>query len=574
MNRLLTGAVTIVMALISATAFAQTSIKEPLPNGWHLQDKATSGVYGISLDKAYQLVKGKKSKTVLVAVIDSGVDTLHEDLKEVLWRNPKEVPGNGIDDDKNGYVDDIYGWNFIGGKDGRNVTVDSYERDRVYHQYKNKFEGKNIDSKTLSNEEAEIYEMWRKTKAEIDGDDEDDANEPPVDVNKLRAGYKTLSFYDSILQVAMGKKEFTGKELEKADLKDFRAINAKAALVGFMTDNNLLDITNKEILNEFKEYIDQLQRKEDRKADAKTKVPKSYRNDIVKDNYNDIDDKYYGNNNVFVDNSAAQHGTHVTGIIGAKRDNKIGVDGVADNVRIMMIRAVPDGDEHDKDIALAIRYAVDNGAQVINMSFGKSFSPEKKWVDEAVEYARSKGVLLVHAAGNEHKNIDTTWNFPSPVYQANKKRASNWITVGASGDLSIDQVTEEHVKYNSLTANFSNYGKNEVDVFAPGMKIYSTVPGGNAYANLQGTSMAAPVVAGLAALILEYYPSLSAEQVKYVIEKSTVVPSFEVNVPYSEKKVKLSEISKTGGVINAYEALKLAATLKGERPAGNQLKPF
>jgi len=574
MNRLLTGAVTIVMALISATAFAQTSIKEPLPNGWHLQDKATSGVYGISLDKAYQLVKGKKSKTVLVAVIDSGVDTLHEDLKEVLWRNPKEVPGNGIDDDKNGYVDDIYGWNFIGGKDGRNVTVDSYERDRVYHQYKNKFEGKNIDPKTLSNEEAEIYEMWRKTKAEIDGDDEDDANEPPVDVNKLRAGYKTLSFYDSILQVAMGKKEFTGKELEKADLKDFRAINAKAALVGFMTDNNLLDITNKEILNEFKEYIDQLQRKEDRKADAKTKVPKSYRNDIVKDNYNDIDDKYYGNNNVFVDNSAAQHGTHVTGIIGAKRDNKIGVDGVADNVRIMMIRAVPDGDEHDKDIALAIRYAVDNGAQVINMSFGKSFSPEKKWVDEAVEYARSKGVLLVHAAGNEHKNIDTTWNFPSPVYQANKKRASNWITVGASGDLSIDQVTEEHVKYNSLTANFSNYGKNEVDVFAPGMKIYSTVPGGNAYANLQGTSMAAPVVAGLAALILEYYPSLSAEQVKYVIEKSTVVPSFEVNVPYSEKKVKLSEISKTGGVINAYEALKLAATLKGERPAGNQLKPF
>ena len=574
MNRLLTGSLMIVMALISTTTFAQTSIKESLPNGWHLQDRATSGAYGISLDKAYQLVKGKKSKTVVVAVIDSGVDTLHEDLKEVLWRNPKEVPGNGIDDDKNGYVDDIYGWNFIGGKDGRNVTVDSYERDRVYHQYKDKFEGKDIDPKTLSKEEAEVYEMWRKTKAEIDGDDEANSAEPPVDINKLRAGYKTLSFYDSILQVAMGKKEFTGKELEKADLKDFKAINAKAALVGFMTDNNLLDITNKEILNEFKEYIDQLQRKEDRKAEAKTKIPKSYRDDIVKDNYNDINDKYYGNNNVFVDNNSAQHGTHVAGIIGAKRDNKLGVDGVADNVKIMMIRAVPDGDEHDKDIALAIRYAVDNGAQVINMSFGKSFSPEKKWVDEAVEYARSKGVLLVHAAGNEHKNIDTTWNFPSPVYQENKKRASNWITVGASGDLTIDQVSGEGNKYNSVTANFSNYGKNEVDVFAPGMKIYSTVPGGNAYANLQGTSMASPVVAGLAALILEYYPNLSAEQVKYVIEKSAVVPSFEVNVPYTEKKVKLSDISKTGGIINAYEALKLASTLKGERAPGNQLKPF
>ena len=402
MNRLLTGAVMIVMALISTTAFAQTSIKEPLPNGWHLQDQATSGLYGISLDKAYQLVKGKKSKTVLVAVIDSGVDTLHEDLKEILWRNPKEIPGNGIDDDKNGYVDDIYGWNFLGNKDGKNVTVDSYERDRIYHQYKDKFEGKDIDPKTLSKEEAEIYAMWKKTKAEIDGDDS--PNEPPVDINKMRAGYKTLSFYDSILQNAMGKKEFTGKELEKADLKDFKAMTAKAALVGFMSDNNLLDITNKEILNDFREYIDQLQRKED----SKSKIIKNFRNDIVMDNYNDINDRFYGNNNVFVDNSAAQHGTHVTGIIGAQRNNKIGVDGVADNVRIMMVRAVPDGDEHDKDVALAIRYAVDNGAQVINMSFGKSFSPEKKWVDEAVEYARSKGVLLVHAAGNEHQNIDTT----------------------------------------------------------------------------------------------------------------------------------------------------------------------
>ena len=567
MNRLLTGAVMVVMALISTTAFAQTSIKEPLPNGWHLQDQATTGVYGISLDKAYQFVKGKKSKTVLVAVIDSGVDTLHEDLKEVLWRNPKEIPGNGVDDDKNGYVDDIYGWNFIGGKDGRNVTVDSYERDRVYHQYKDKFEGKDIDPKSLSKEEADIYEMWRKTKAEINGDTDDT---PPVDVNRLRAGYKTLSLYDSILQEAMGKKEFTGKELEKADLKDFKALNAKTALVGFMTDNNLLDITNKEILNDFKEYIDQLQRK----ADAKANVPKNYRNDIVKDNYNDINDRYYGNNNVYVDNNAAHHGTHVAGIIGAKRNNKIGIDGVADNVRIMMIRAVPDGDEHDKDIALAIRYAVDNGAQVINMSFGKSFSPEKKWVDEAVEYAKSKGVLLVHAAGNDHKNIDTTWNFPSPVYQENKKRASNWITVGASGDLSIDQVSEEGTRYNSLTAGFSNYGKDEVDVFAPGMKIYSTIPGGNTYGNAQGTSMASPVVAGLAALILEYYPNLSAEQVKYVIENSTVVPSFEVNVPASDKKVKLSDISKSGGVVNAYEALKLASTLKGERTSGNQLKPF
>ena len=566
MNRILTGCVIIALTLGSTTTFAQTSVKEPLPNGWHLQDLKENGTNGISLDKAYQFLKGKKSKTVVVAVIDSGVDTLHEDLKEVLWHNPKEVPGNGVDDDKNGYVDDIYGWNFIGGKDGKNVTVDSYERDRVYHQYKDKYEGKDIDPLSLSKDEAAIYEMWSKAREEMYGG----SDGPEIDIAILKVAYENLAKSDSMLQVALGKKEFTGKELEKAELNDLKVMNAKNALYGLMKANEALDITNKEFMDGFRDFVNG----EQRKADSKELAPKNYRDDIVKDNYKDFSDKYYGNNNVFVDNKAAFHGTHVSGIIGAKRNNKKGVDGVADNVKIMTLRAVPDGDEHDKDIALAIRYAADNGAQVINMSFGKSFSPEKKWVDEAVEYAKSKGVLLVHAAGNDAKNIDTTWNFPNPVYQENKKRASNWITVGASGDLSIDQSTAEGIRYNSLTAGFSNYGKEEVDVFAPGMKIYSTVPGGNTYGNAQGTSMASPVVAGLAALILEYYPDLSAEQVKYVIEKSSVAPSFEVNVPSSDKKVKLSDISKSGGVINAYEALKLASTLKGERTSGNQLKAF
>ena len=567
MNRILTGfVITIALALVGTGSYAQTSIKEPLPNGWYLQDLKTNGVYGISLDKAYQLVKGKKSNTVVVAVIDSGVDTLHEDLKEILWHNPKEIPGNGIDDDKNGYVDDIYGWNFIGGKDGRNVTVDSYERDRVYHQYKDKYEGKEIDTKTLSKDEAPVYEMWSKARAEMF----DESGGPDIDIAILKVAYENLAKSDSMLQIALGKKEFTGKELEKAEINDLKVMNAKNALYGLMKANEALDATNKEFMEGFKDFVDG----EQRKSDAKEIAPKNYRDDIVMDNYKDFNDKYYGNNNVFVDNKAAFHGTHVSGIIGAKRNNKLGIDGIADNVKIMMVRAVPDGDEHDKDIALAIRYAVDNGAQVINMSFGKSFSPEKKWVDEAVEYARSKGVLLVHAAGNDSKNVDTTWNFPNPVYQANKKRATNWITVGASGDLSIDQTTPEGIRYNSLTAGFSNYGKNEVDVFAPGMKIYSTIPGGNTYGNAQGTSMASPVVAGIAALLLEYYPTLSAEQVKYVIENSSVVPDYDVNVPASDKKVKLSELSKSGAVVNAYEALKLAATLKGERQTGKQLKPF
>ena len=255
------------------------------------------------------------------------------------------------------------------------------------------------------------------------------------------------------------------------------------------------------------------------------------------------------------------HGTHVSGIIAAARNNGVGMDGIADNVKIMMVRAVPDGDEHDKDIALAIRYAVDNGAQVINMSFGKGYSPEKKWVDDAVRYAESKGVLMVHAAGNDAKNIDTTFNYPTPLLLDNK-RPNNWITVGASGD----------PKAGGLTANFSNYGKTEVDVFAPGVKIYATVPGGNTYQNLQGTSMASPVVAGLAALVLEYFPTLSARQVKMVIEKSAQKPDVKVTEPGTDEMVNLADISKSGGIINAYEALKLASTIKGERKAAPPVK--
>ena len=327
------------------------------------------------------------------------------------------------------------------------------------------------------------------------------------------------------------------------------AQRVREILVSICKANDTEEITNQQILDQLEGDLN--------KMEAAEKAPPAYRDDIVKDNYNDFNDKFYGNGNVHVSNKSALHGTHVSGIIAAARNNGLGMDGIADNVKIMMLRAVPDGDEHDKDIALAIRYAVDNGAKVINMSFGKGYSPEKYWVDDAVKYAQSKGVLLVHAAGNDAKNIDTSFNYPSPVFVSDSKRASNWITVGASGP--------NNDKPNSLTANFSNYGKNEVDVFAPGVKIYATVPGGNTYQNLQGTSMASPVVAGLAALILQYYPSLTPEQVKYVIEKSSQAPAVKVKDPGTGEEVSLKDISKYGGIVNAYEAVRLASTLKGER---------
>ncbi|SHE71370.1 Subtilase family protein [Cnuella takakiae] len=529
-------AVAALLAGTTLSAGAQTATRESVPKGWHTRDLQTDGLYGISVDKAYDFLKNKKSTPVIVAVIDSGIDTAHEDLRPVLWRNAKEIPGNGKDDDGNGYVDDIYGWNFLGGKDGRNVGKDSDEASRVYHKYKDRFE-KLTDSASLSSIDRFHYASWKRAKEQVAGGEPTDA----MQMMMLRRTFQMVSKGDSLLQKGIGKATYTGKELDeyKPDSEELR--RSRQAFLYFFTANNLMEMSNKELLEEFKAEID----KEEAKAEAGTKAPKAYRAEIVKDNYEDINDRYYGNADVMASDS--RHGTHVSGIIGAVRNNGKGMDGVADNVKIMMVRAVPDGDEHDKDVALAIRYAVDNGAKVINMSFGKGYSPEKNWVDDAVKYAASKGVLLVHAAGNDGENLDKEFNYPSSML-LDSSYAPNWITVGASGD----------PKGGGLVAYFSNFGKKEVDLFAPGVAIYATLPGGNKYGNLQGTSMASPVVAGVAALVKSYYPSLTPQQIKYVLENSVTKPAIEGKNPETQQAAPLSELSVTGGVINAYEAVRLA----------------
>jgi subtilisin family serine protease len=548
----------VINGLLALTVLAQ---KNEVPKGWQLLNPKDSGnYYGISLSQAYDFVKTKnlKSSPVIVAVIDSGVDTLHEDLKTVLWHNPKEIPGNGIDDDKNGYVDDMYGWNFLGGSDGRSVEKDTYEAARVYHKFKTKFDGKEIDESKLTPDEAKEYRMWLRSKGEIGTVDPSSA----LNVRIVKGVLKDAQAADEFLKTKL-KENYTGKDVEAYTPLDDAGKKAKRNILrlyrGFELD---LEQPVADVLSEVGEYLSG----EETKSNAVEATPTPYREDIVKDNYSDFNDKFYGNNDVMVSKAAALHGTHVSGIIGAARGNGLGMDGVADNVKIMTVRAVPDGDEHDKDIALAIRYAVDNGAKVVNMSFGKGYSPEKKWIDDAVKYAESKSVLLVHAAGNSAENIDTAWNFPTPVFE-DEKRAGNWITIGASAP-------SAEIKAGGLTASFSNYGKKEVDVFAPGVKIYSTVPGGNTYQNLQGTSMASPVVAGLAAFILEYYPTLSAKQVKMVIEKSSQNPSVKVKIPGTSEQVNLADISKSGGIINAYEAIKLASTIKGELKPAATVKPI
>lgn len=535
----------------SADSKLTDTLKEA-PHNWYQLDKTTTGYNGISLDKAYDFLKGRKSKTVIVAVIDSGVDTLHEDLKSILWHNPGEIPGNGIDDDHNGYVDDVYGWNFIGGKDGTNLHQDSQEAARIYWKLKPKYDN-NPDSSKMTTAQKADYATYLRAKDEVlSGYDGAEFLQYQRIVPVLEKG-------DSIIAKALDKPDFNGNDLKNYTPTDPYSQMAASINMEMAKGNNAYEVSNQEFLDFFRGKL--------RKGEAATTPPKNFRDDIVKDNPNDINDRYYGNNDVMA--GTPSHGTHCSGIIAAVRNNNIGMNGIADNVKIMMIRAVPDGDEHDKDIANAIRYAVDNGAKVISMSFGKGFSPQKQWVDDAVKYAESKDVLLVHAAGNDAKDIDSVQNFPNPIFMDHSGVAPNFITVGASGDSSNG----------GFTANFSNYGKKSVDLFSPGVDIYSTLPY-NKYGNYSGTSMATPVVAGVAAIIREYFPDLNAEQVKFAIANSTTPITDEVILPGTQKNagnegspvmVRLSDISISGGELNAYNAVKLASTLKPEKKVVEKL---
>ncbi len=525
------------ISTISAQSVQSSLNSEDSIKGWHLRDKGKEGFAGISLEKGYTLLKSKTSTKVVVAVIDSGIDTLHEDLKNVLWINPKEIPNNGKDDDGNGYVDDIHGWNFLGNANGEEVEKASAEKPRVYHWFKKQFLNKQIDTTQFTQLEKRQYKMWQKAALEIEP-----TQDNIMQYEGLKNIGKKIKEWDSVIRVEQHIQEYKSEELEHFE---FKSDIGKSAKLGFLNLMKALpfgsDVKNTYILDALQEEVARLKDE----VEAKDIVPEDVHNTIIKDKYDDFNDKYYGNTNIM--GKGSMHGTHVSGIIAADRTNNVGIKGIADNASIMVLRAVPNGDEYDKDIALSIRYAVDNGAKVINMSFGKSFSPQKQWVDEAIEYAASKDVLIVHAAGNDGKNIDSVENYPSTDF-VNGARATNVITVGASSDFVI---TSNYI------AGFSNYGKQNVDVFAPGVQIYSTLPGGNVYGFLDGTSMASPVVAGLAALIRSYYPNLSAIQTKQIIEKSvTFLDAKSIcTKPGTEDTVKLSDVSKTGGIVNVYNAL-------------------
>lgn len=571
---------------LHTSTFAQDK-NVKLPANWYNLDLLQDGYFGISTEKAYkELLKDKKPKeSIIVAVIDGGVETIHEDLKDVLWTNTKEIPNNGIDDDGNGYIDDVHGWNFIGSKNG-NLAYDNLELVRIIRKYMPKYRS-TIKSTVLDSVEKEEFAIYNRANAEF-GTKYDNAHQT----------FAVISIINKMLDSVGKVNQKTIPSLE--DMDNYKADSeeeeqCKKIIRRGAKESGSMEKFHKEMKDAYKQYDVMLRYNLNLKYDQRA--------ELVGDDYSNSRERIYGNNDVAGPN--ADHGSHVAGIIGANRKNDIGINGVADHVRIMGIRVVPEGDERDKDVANGIRYAVDNGARVINMSFGKGFNWDKEVVDEAVKYAEEKGVLLVHAAGNDNQDNDNEENYPNKFYlgaeataykKTHKKtiqeallpllnqaqtqngmgrnvpvkalkipidtakfllpHASNWIEVGASA----------YKNDASLKASFSNYGKYTVDVFAPGFMINSTVPGSK-YEEFDGTSMAAPVVSGLAALIMSYYPELKAKDIRDIIMKSAVKVEQKVrrvNKKGETERVAFRELCVSGGIANAYEALKLAATYSAQ----------
>ena len=523
------------LALLSLLSSAQTAKR---PDNWFNLDPVTDKVNGVSAEKAYKdLLKDKKSTTIIVGVIDSGVDYNHEDLKSVMWTNPGEIPNNGIDDDKNGYIDDIHGWNFIGGKDGKNVNDDNLEMTRLMRKLKPKYDGKTEADFKTKEEKAE-FALFLAVK--------EDYNQAKEKFEGAYNQYK--SFYDGVVSLNNNvKAQFKTEKVTAVELEKYTATsNDEGKLKDrFVKRLKTSGASLDEVIESVKEGVDYYYSF----VAYGLNMDFDPRN-IVGDDYNNPNDRYYGNNDCNGPDSF--HGTHVAGIIAAARGNGIGMDGVAADVRIMAIRCVPAGDERDKDVANAIRYAVDNGCKIINMSFGKKYSWDKKAVDEAVKYAESKGVLLIHAAGNDNLDIDVVTHYPCKKF-ADKGEAGNFVDVGALSWQSGDKIV----------AGFSNYGKKTVDIFAPGVDIYSTAPK-NEYKDASGTSMASPVTCGVAAVLKSYYPSLTPAQIKKILIKSSLktYKGQKVVKPHSQEEkeelVKFEKLGKNAGIVNLYEALKMA----------------
>jgi subtilisin family serine protease len=507
---------------------------------WYNLDPRADNIQGAAVNRAYNDILKNRSplKKIIVAVIDGGVDIDHSDLKGRIWTNPGELPGNGKDDDLNGYVDDIHGWNFIGNGNGENIDYENLEQVRIFKKLDSKY--KDVSSPDhLNKSDQEEYKLYLECKRQY----EDELKEY-TDMGKMLSSFESnKNSAESVIKTYLKKDEITRTDVEQIKSGPEDVKNARSYLLRIYK----LGITDK-MLEEMKDI---------NKVYLDFRLNTAYNpRDIISDNPEDLNDRLYGNGNI--KGPTSEHGTFVAGIIAAGRNNNLGIDGIAENVEIMALRVVPDGDERDKDVALAIRYAVDQGAMIINMSFGKDYSPQKLFVDEAIKYASENNVLLVHAAGNEAENLDELERYPTNALN-DGIRLENWISVGAT----------RHKLDKDFCAEFSNYGQTRVDMFAPGVNIISLFPE-NTYELKDGTSFSCPVVTGVAALIWSYYPSLTALELKEVLLNSTVrYPKAKVYIPNdggNERiKTKFSTLSRTGGIVNAYNAILAAEKITSQK---------
>lgn len=537
-----------VFLLTGLFTLSNLSAQELATPDWFHKDLEKDGIPGLSTDRAYkELLKDRKGQTVIVAVIDSGVDYLHEDLKNIMWVNEDEIPDNGIDDDNNGYIDDIHGWNFLGNKDGTNIRYENLEMTRLYVKYKKKYENKKPEE--LSKKEKKEFENYIKWGEIIESKKEE------LSPNVSLYGGTLAAFMAFEKAIGKERSEITKEAVEAFKPEEDIMQRVKDVVKQILDDGENFESYMEGLEEAFEYYYSNLNFHYNPEFDAR---------EVVGDNIKDPYEKGYGNNDV--KGPDAEHGTHVAGVIAAQRGNDLGIDGVASNVRIMSLRTVPNGDERDKDVANAILYAVENGASVINMSFGKGASPYKDVVDKAVKYALKKDVVLIHGAGNDNKLVDLDNNFPNDRFRKKglfgPRYADNWIEVGANTWL----------KDENITAEFSNFSSKNVDVFAPGVEIYSTVPESK-YKNLQGTSMAAPMVAGVAAMLRSYFPKLTAKQVKNIIMETVVRHKGAVKKPGTDELVSFRQLSVTGGIVNAYKAVELAIQTKGKKKVKKNKKP-
>ncbi len=518
-----------------APFFSSAQMVKPKIKDWHYLDYKKDGYMGISLNQAYELLKGKKSEPVIVAVIDSGIDTLQPDLLPVLWKNPKEIPNNGIDDDGNGLVDDYYGWNYLGAANGENLAISVSDIYRTYHRFKQLFENK---TKTAIPDSLQWqFSEWQRAARKID----DAYKEAGKNIAVIRANWDVITQSNDELKWLLKKDVFTKNDLDS--LKPDK--NNKQLIALWRNIFNNQDFSNAAFIKDYGQFKQEMEDDLTKKAVP----PTPFRDSLLNDNGYDITKTHYGNHNLTT--HSGYHGTSVSSVIGAVRNNGKGIDGIADNVQIMMIRGILGKDEFDKDVALSIRYAVDHGAKVINMSFGKYISPDKRWTDEAIAYALSKDVILVHGSGNDATNTDTDMNYPS-AFAINNTRFPNFLNVGASADPSMG----------NWVADFSNYGKRTVDLFAPGVYIHTAIAGDGTQ-TADGTSLASPVVAGVAALLRSYFPKLTAAEIVDILKKSGQTIPEKVNKPGSKtEKVSLSELCESGKVVNAAAAVKLAMEYK------------